>query len=457
MDITSWGRRGAVRGVSFLLAAFLVVGGLAIQKHMEADAYKNLLALGYRHAFAELSDDLNALSVDLQKGTYSTSPSMIGALCTQIYGRATAAQMALGELPYGNVELEQTAAFLAKTGDYAAYLSKAAGLNGGCSPEERQNLKALAGGAQNLAAKVASLESDLMAGAHRLEDVRQAELRLSAAVEGGGAETAGSSFQTIESDFPSLPSLIYDGPFSEHIAGRSPLVLADLPQVSPDEARMAAGAFLGLKPSIFTLTSSGGGSLPVYGFSAKVDGGETYLEVSRAGGRVVELLSSRAVNEATLTRDQGLQIAADFLLSQGYPFMRQTYTVEQGNVLTVNFAFVQGEVLCYPDLIKVSVALDNGRIVGFECKGYLMNHTQHDFPGAQISAEAARAVVAPELAVLSYQLALIPTGGEYEVLTHEFKCQTEDGRHIIVYVNALTGQEEKILILLEDESGTLVM
>ena len=52
---------------------------------------------------------------------------------------------------------------------------------------------------------------------------------------------------------------------------------------------------------------------------------------------------------------------------------------------------------------------------------------------------------------------MIPTGGEYEVLCHEFKCEDEDGRHVIVYVNAQNGQEEKLLLLLEDENGTLVL
>ncbi|NCB62439.1 MAG: hypothetical protein EOM52_02320 [Clostridia bacterium] len=74
-----------------------------------------------------------------------------------------------------------------------------------------------------------------------------------------------------------------------------------------------------------------------------------------------------------------------------------------------------------------------------------------------LSAVQAQKVVAPGLTVLSHQLALIPTSGEYEVLTHEFKCRTEDSKHVIIYVNALTGQEEKILILLEDENGTLVI
>ena len=52
---------------------------------------------------------------------------------------------------------------------------------------------------------------------------------------------------------------------------------------------------------------------------------------------------------------------------------------------------------------------------------------------------------------------MIPTGGEHEVLCHEFKCETETGSHMLVYLNAATGQEENILLLLEDESGTLTL
>ena len=107
--------------------------------------------------------------------------------------------------------------------------------------------------------------------------------------------------------------------------------------------------------------------------------------------------------------------------------------------------------------MKVSVALDNGRVVGFESEGYLMNHTLRDLPRFPVSLGKAQAALSPELDILSHRLALIPTGGEYEVLTHEFKCQSADGRHVLVYINAQTGQEEKILILLEDESGTLVI
>ena len=63
----------------------------------------------------------------------------------------------------------------------------------------------------------------------------------------------------------------------------------------------------------------------------------------------------------------------------------------------------------------------------------------------------------PSLTILSSGLAVIPTEGKYELLCHEFICQTADGMHAIVYINAQTGVEENILLLLEDENGTLTM
>lgn len=449
-------RRALIRSASYLLAVFVVLGGLAFQGHSRAAAYERHLANTYRHAFAELSTNLSELDTDLQKGIYATSPAMLGSLCTQIFGKALSAQMALGELPYGNVELEQTAAFLAKTGDYAASLARTAAVSGGCTQEQRDTLKALSAAAADLSVQVASMQTELLAGAATLEDVERAEARLSSATE-QGQELAGTTFQTIEGDFPELPSLIYDGPFSEHIVSRSPRVLEGLPQVTRDEARLSAARSLGLKPEIFTLTSASEGRLPTYGFTAAVDGGELYVEVTRQGGLVIELFSSRWAGEPVLTAQEAVAAAASFLEAQGYPDMRESYFIDQGGVLTVNFAASQGDVLCYPDLIKVSVALDTGKVVGFEAEGYLMNHTQRALPQPAVTQQQAQAVVSPDLTVLGHQMALIPTAGEYEVLCHEFKCRAEDGKHILVYVNAQNGQEEKILILLEDESGTLVI
>jgi germination protein YpeB len=160
--------------------------------------------------------------------------------------------------------------------------------------------------------------------------------------------------------------------------------------------------------------------------------------------------------DAALSTQEAAELADRFLAAQGFDCMVQSYHISQGNVLTINYFPTEDGVLLYPDLVKVSVALDTGEIVGFECHGWTMNHTRRDLPAPAVDQAAAQAVVSPDLEVLSHRLALIPTAGEYEVLCHEFQCRAADGSHVIVYVNAATGNEEKLLLLVEDETGALV-
>lgn len=450
-----WNRKAKILAASFLAAAFLVSGGFALQGHARAAEYRRMLQSSYQHAFSELTTAVNELDVALQKSVYVFSPALAHSLYTEIFGKAMSAQMAIGELPYGNLELEQTAALIAKVGDYAMALSRAAAM-GSDDGDRREGLRSLSQSVSSLSEMLGSLHGELYAGSVQLEDLAAVEARLSSSTESGDLP-AGGSFQDIESQFPEVPALIYDGPFSEHLANRTSKQLQGRGSVTQEDALQAAAAFLGLKPDIFSFVSAGAGKIPTYGFSAAVDGGELYMEVTQTGGLVIELMNSRTVNEATLDQQSAVRLAQEFLTARGYPDLRPTYFIDQDHILTINFAAVQGDVLCYPDLIKVSIALDTGSIIGFEAEGYLMNHTLRMLDTPAVSVEEAQMTVPEELHVLSTALTLIPTSGEKELLCHEFKCEGPEGRHYLLYVNALTGDQERILILLEDESGALVI
>ena len=450
-------RRVRVLAASFTAAAFAVSVGFGVQGYARAEDYRRQLDNGYRQAFTELTTAAGELDAALEKVTYATTPSLFASLCAQAYAKALAAQTALGELPYGNVELEQTAAFFAKAGDYAMAMARGAGAEGVCTDESRETLRGLAAAAGELSATLQALQLQLDGGALHPEDVAAVEARLAAAQEDGEPVTSGSAFQTVEADFPQVPTLIYDGPFSEHLSGRTPQMLEGLPQVTEEEARRAAAAFAGLRAEVFTRTSDGAGNLPAWGFSALVDGGELYVEITKQGGQVLQMLSSRPVGEAALSRKEGVEQAAAFLEEHGYRDMAPSYFLEGDGILTVHFAPVLDGVYCYPDLVKVGVALDNGDVVSFEAHGYLMKHGAREPAAPAVSADEAAERVDSSLTVLSRQLALIPTGGEYEVLCHEFKCQNASGGHVLVYVDAADGRQERILLLQEDENGTLVI
>ncbi len=450
-------KRTVVLTVSYLIAAVAALGVLTGVNCDRARQYQLLSDNQYQHAFNELVTAVSEMDSALQKSCLTTSPSMVNAVCTEIFGKAMTAQMALGVLPYSPENLEQTSGFISRVGDYAYALSRAAADGSGCTAEQLENLRALSETSGVLTQNLRELQAQLQDGTLALPDRAEARAALLEADE-TAASNMGEQFRLIEQEFPEVPSLIYDGPFSEHLTGMTPRALEGLPEADAESARDTAASFLGMSRGKVYPIGDCGGEIPCYGFAADTaGGGEVYVAVTKQGGQVLSMLSSRPVGSANVTAEAALAAAEKFLKSAGFSSMAETYHMTQGGILTVNYAYRQGDVLCYSDLVKVSVALDTGKVCGFEAKGYLSAHTVRELPEAAVSAEQARAAVPEGLEVLAVQTALVPSDGKYETLCHEFKCAASDERHYIIYVNAVTGQQHKILILLEDESGTLTL
>ncbi len=136
--------------------------------------------------------------------------------------------------------------------------------------------------------------------------------------------------------------------------------------------------------------------------------------------------------------------------------MKETYYLKQEGIVTINYAATQNNVVMYPDLIKVKVALDNGEVLGIETTGYLNNHTIRDVSKVNITREEAKKSLNKDLDIQSEGLAVIPTEWQTEILCYEFKGKVED-REFLVYINADNGREEDILIITNTPNGTLTM
>ena len=186
-------------------------------------------------------------------------------------------------------------------------------------------------------------------------------------------------------------------------------------------------------------------------------GGDYTVSVSRKGGYVVRALSQRAPVRSAITVDAALEKAAEFLAAHGCRDMKESYHILKDHVLTVTYCAEQNGVMCYPDMVKLAVAMDTGEMLRFDAEAYLTSHAERNLPEPAVSEEDARAMAGEGLTVQSEKLAVIPTSGAEEIYCRELICETEDGRHYLLYVNAMTGAQEKILILLEDESGTLAL
>ncbi|MDR3277832.1 MAG: germination protein YpeB [Oscillospiraceae bacterium] len=450
-------RQYTAAAVSFTLAAFAVLGGFIYINHQKAETYKRQIVYGYQHAFSELVTSLTEMDTALQKCVHAGTPPMMTEVCTEVYGKSMSAKMALGELPFSDVDFENASGFVSKTGDYAYMISKKTARGEPCGEEELTNLRALSDTTSVLSNNYLQLLAQLGEGSLTLEELLDLHREAAEAGKKATSRVFGERVKVSEEEFPELPTLIYDGPFSSHIADMKPRLTQGEGEITSDEASALAAAFMDVKQDEVKFDGERGGNLPVYTYSMERDGDAVTIEVSKQGGHIVNVYSSHIARDRKASDEEAVKTALEYLAQKGYHSMRESYRMAQGNMLTVNFAHEENGVICYPDLVKIVVALDTGKAVGFEGQSYVMNHRAREIPAPKITEEQAREKVSKNLTVLSHELAVIPTGGKNEVFCHEFKCETADGQHYITYINAETGAEAKILILLEDENGTLAI
>ncbi|UOO38558.1 germination protein YpeB [Oscillospiraceae bacterium CM] len=443
--------------ISYTLAGFAALGGLALYNYMTAEGYKLQMENTYQHAFSELASGVGDLDAALQKSLYATTPPMLAAVCTEVYGKAQSVLLALGELPQSSSQLQNMAGFVTKVGDYAFMLAKKAGTGIAGTEEEHGNLVSLSETANVLSGNLNNLMGEINNGNVSLSKINDLTAEAGMMGENAAPDAFQTSLSAIEGEFPETPSLIYDGPFSSHIAGLTPKFLEGKSDVTPEKAQEKAAAFLGIDASALKPNGERAGNLPVYLFYTNMDKGTLSVEVTKKGGIVLDAFNGRIVKKSIIPAKDAVGIAARYLEKKGYKNMKESYYSIDGNTLTVNYAYTAHGVICYPDLIKVSVALDKGSIVGFESQGYVMNHHTRDIPAVKVTEAAAKAKVSPHLSVQTHELAIIPTSGKNEAFCHEFKCVNESGSRYIVYINAITGAEERILILQESDKGTLTM
>ena len=87
---------------------------------------------------------------------------------------------------------------------------------------------------------------------------------------------------------------------------------------------------------------------------------------------------------------------------------------------------------------------------------YIFNHTKREDIKPSITLEEARKVINENVEIKKEGMAIIPTDSKMEVLTYEFRGILDE-REFLVYINAKTGIEEKILIIIDTLGGTLTM
>lgn len=439
-------RRSYIRITSFIMFGLIVLIITLISNTGAMTNYKNQLELSYQQSLVELDECLDKVNTDLTKSLYSNSPGELYDLSRDLYSQCSVAKNAVSRLPISQMELSNIYKFLSQASDYAQYIGSKIQNGEAITDEEHKNLLVLLNYAQKFSKATSQMVNVVDGGARIVEGEvsNNSEINFSSLSNG---------FSNSANTFKDFPTLLYDGPFSDQVLEKQSKMVKDSPVKSKNECKDIAAKALGTTRMNMNFEADEQSKIPCYTFNC----GRYSISVTKQGGYIKSILYSGIINESSISTDNAINLAKDFLKSIGYENMAESYYTISNNICTINFAHCENGVYYYSDLIKCSVSMSDGKIVSLDAQTYLTNHIERK--PFKISKNANNYIkkISPYLTVNSTKKCVIPKENGTEKQCIEYSCTSKDtGEDALVYINAQTGEEEDIMLLINTDNGTLV-
>ena len=443
-------RRTFIRLISFFTIAVITLGIFGIIYYKKSEDIKRTLQNTYLLSMAELFDHASSIDSTLTKAIYSSTPAQLSNLSNRLINDCDAAKARLEELPFYEAKIGTTYKFLSQLGNYVYALSEKALSGEELTAEERESLIILLEFAKQFQETVGRVNEQLESGFLSFESIQST---LDNTYSGQPVQTlAADGFTEFESQLDSYPTLIYDGPFSDDMLRREPHMTQNAAAVSESFALERSRTVL----SKFTQSVKNLGdeqsAMPSFVFG---DDNNT-VGITKNGGYVSYISRNVNVGDINITAQAAITGATQLLKGLGYNDMVVTYYEIIEGVCTVNFAYSQNNAVIYPDLIKVSMAMNTGELVSMDARNFLTNHKERKLDEPKYTLGSAKTGISGALQVTSSKMAVIPAGTK-EIFCYEFMCKGINDQRVLVYINANTGEEEEILILIDSPNGTVTV
>lgn len=439
--------RKTVRIVSFLSAVIVALAVWAGVNSYKLSAAKKEVLRSNERALTQLGTHLDDINLNLQKCTYSNSKSMLGDISAKLWRSSASAKENLAEITDGNTEVSGVYKFLSQVGEYTVFLRGKTENNQGFSKEETENLSKLLKYSEELSGRVNTLISQEEDGLLSFDEVKKYLQD-----DGSNDVVLGEELNDAAQSLEDYPTLIYDGPFSDHIQNKKSALIENLSEVNQNQAQEKAADFIGVNKEKLLFLSETHSNISTYNFYTE----DCTVAVTKKGGLVCYVLKEAYAGEVKISYEEAIQIATKYLKDKGYVNIKDNYYSVNDGICTINFAYYENNVTYYTDLIKVSVALDSGEITSFDASGYIMNHRARKLPEKEkYTITQAKSFLKKDLQVISSKKAYIPTQWETEEYVYEYHCKAKDGNEVLVYIDPQTGEETDILVLLYLDGGIL--
>lgn len=427
-------------GVITLALGTMLTYGWMYMNGMQAD-----VASIHTESLYELNSVVDNLDTNLSKARVANTRTEQVKLLSDIAIESEMAQTILERMPMESQLTQNMMSFVNKMGDSAQSM-----------------LYSVASGKKLTDSQIASLQymyetnQQLKETLNELTSTANANDMLDM-LRGKSDSLMFTSFGDIQNMAVEVPKEIHDGPFAENTDKVSAKNLAGLEEISAARAEELAQKYFA-DYGVTGVNCTGevnAEQLQCYNVTVSTDDGDMWAQLSKFGGKVVEFNSYKDCSDKNFSVERCIDIAEDFLSDLGFENMKAVWTSENGTTCNLNFAYVDGGVICYSDMVKLKVCEQRGIVTGMEAISYVLNHTDREITSASISKSEAKEKVHTNLEVKVSRLTLIPVSGG-ERLAWEFYGVYGDNDYY-VYIDAQSGQEIEMFTVVGTAQGRALM
>lgn len=436
---------GWLAAVISLGVATLVLASVLTFTFLTPSTNDTMLNANYERAFYDVIEQVDNIDLNLSKVLATKDTGSVQKYLVDTAINSELAESDIQILPLKDESKFYTAKLINQIGDYSKYLNNKLIDGERLTNSDREGLMQLYQANLSLKQALQKVESE-MGGDYSftaLDNAKNDDLLL-------------STLDELENLSVQYPELIYDGPFSDGLLERKVKGISG-EEISFDEAKeVFARAFNGYSFSKIEDVGETNAVINCYNIQGETDGELLFAQISKIGGNLIMFSYAGDCNNTVVSEEQAIENGQAFLEKLQIKNMQEVWINLTNNVYTINFAGESNGVIIYPDMIKVRVCAETGKVIGFEASEYYTNHTERNIPSPTISKETAKQKLIDNFVVKGIRKALVPIGTESERLCYEFYGEV-NGQTYYAYIDAINGRQVQMFKVVEGTEGQFLM
>ncbi|MDV2884305.1 germination protein YpeB [Alkalihalophilus pseudofirmus] len=433
--------------IGLLAVAVIALGYWGFQEQEQKQVLSINAENNYQRAFHDLTFHLDQIEDELGATLAMNTRRQLTPALAEVWRITSLAQAELGQLPLNSLQLGKTEEFLYKIGKFSYQTSIRDLDKEPLTDKEYETLNKLYDHSHEIREEMREAQAYVLKNGQRWLDIDK-ELQ-AATTEEPSDNLVVNNFEVMNKNIEGYSEVEWGAGLTsiEDLNGELKRALSGKKKVSKEEAQDIARNYLDLSDRAAVHVADTGKGLVYPAYSLVIDDPDHetnyYMDMSVEGGHPIWFLQERQISDQNISLNDASNKAQKFLNENGMENMQLIDSKQYDSIGMFEFVYLDNNVRVYTDAVMTEVALDDGSIISYEAKDYLINHKERDIKEPKLTLEEAETSVNPNVSVMEDHLAIIENDLGDEVLCYEFIGTIKDDTYRI-FINADDGEEEKV-------------